>query len=72
MSVDKAIEALHKRIEAKYWDFPLVADEMRVTSYDASDNPLIIEYYRSNRLLFTHTITYDGSGRVTVKKLIMP
>lgn len=72
MSIDKALEAMHKRIESKYWDYPLVADEMRITSYDAGDNPLIVEYYRSNRLLFTHDLTYDGSGRIIIKKLITP
>jgi len=72
MSFDQTLERLNTRIESKYWDFPKVADEMRITSYDASDNPLVIKYYRSNRLLFTHELTYDGSGRITIKKLITP
>ena len=58
------------QIRNKFWDFPSQPDEMRITSYDANDNPLIIEYYRDSRLMFVHELTYDGSGRLIVKQLI--
>lgn len=70
MGADKYNEKIFDRISAKYWDIPEHPDEMRIASYDANNNPLIIEYYRSNKLLFKHELTYDGSGRLTVKKLI--
>ena len=69
--VDEAINRMSARIEAKYWDFPKVPDEMRIVSYDANSNPLIIEYYRQNQLLFTHTITYDVDGNLLTKKIIV-
>ena len=49
MSFDKDIL---KRLEAKFWDFPTDVDEMRIVSYDANYNPLIIEYYFSNKLYY--------------------
>lgn len=69
--VDKLQKRISDRLESKFWDFPYTPDEMRITSYDANDNPLVVEYYKSNRLLFTHYLTYDGSGRIIVKKLIV-
>ena len=69
--IDEASQKVLDAIRAKYWDFPSQPDEMRVTSYDADDNPLIIKYYRGAKHLFTHDLTYDGSGRITIKKLIL-
>jgi hypothetical protein len=63
-------EKILTALRNKYWDFPSEPDEMRITSYDANDNPLIIEYYKQNRHLFTHNLTYDGSGRLINKILI--
>jgi len=57
-------------LRAKYWDFPSQPDEMRVTSYDANSNPLVVKYYRDGRHLFTHDLTYDVDGNITIKKLI--
>jgi hypothetical protein len=67
MDYDKEIL---NRLEAKFWDFPTDVDEMRITSYDVNDNPLVVEYYFSNKLRFKHILTYDGSGRITIKQLI--
>lgn len=58
------------RLEAKFWDFPTDVDEMRVVSYDANFNPLIVEYYFTNKLKFKHLLTYDVDGNLTVKQLI--
>ena len=68
--VDDGINKVLDQIRNKFWDFPAQPDEMRITSYDANDNPLVIEYYRQGKHLFTHDLTYDGSGRLTVKLLI--
>jgi len=68
--IDEGSRAVLDAIRAKFWDYPSQPDEMRVTSYDASFNPLVVEYYRDNRLLFTHDLTYDVDGNITIKKLI--
>jgi len=67
MSFDKEIL---NRLEAKFWDYPTDVDEMRITSYDANFNPLVIEYYFSGTLKFIHEIEYDVDGNLTKKKLI--
>jgi len=67
--VDDSMNKVLDQIRNKFWDFPAQPDEMRITSYDGNDNPLIIEYYRDGALLFIHDLTYDGSGRLTVKLL---
>jgi hypothetical protein len=69
--VDESNKHILESLRAKFWDFPSQPDEMRVTSYDADDNPLVIEYYRQGRLMFEHNLTYDVDGRITVKKLIL-
>jgi len=58
------------QLESKFWDFPTHVDEMRITSYDANFNPLVIEYYFSSKIQFKHLLTYDVDGNLTVKKLI--
>lgn len=63
-------ERILQQLRNKYWDYPSEPDEQRITSYDANDNPLVIKYYKQGRHLFTHELTYDGGGRLTVKKLI--
>lgn len=57
--------------------YPAAYDYFTVTSYDASGNPLVIEFYNggsyntgtgaytSGTLAFTHYFKYDGSGRFT-------
>ena len=71
MSVESKFERrMYERISSKYWDYPVEADELRISSYDAFDNPLIIVYYRKGLEVFRHNLTYDGSGRLTEKKLI--
>jgi len=67
MSLEKEIRNI---LSSKFWDFPTEIDEQRIVKYDANDNPLIIEFYRNNDLKFTHIIEYDGSGRMTKKKLV--
>ena len=67
--VDTLQKQIASQLEAKFWDFPKTPDEMRIISYDANDNPLIIEYYKSGRRLFTHYLTYDGSGRIIIKTI---
>ena len=51
MSFEKEIL---NRLESKFWDFPTDVDEMRIVSYDANFNPLIVEYYFTNKLKFTY------------------
>ena len=63
-------ERAYQRISAKYWDYPAESDEMRILSYDAGDNPLIVAYYRKGTEMFRHELEYDVSGRIIVKKLI--
>jgi len=67
MSLEKEIL---NQLKAKFWDFPTDVDEMRITSYDANFNPLVIEFYFSGYMKFKHLLTYDGDGNITVKKLI--
>jgi len=68
--IDQASRYILEAIRAKYWDYPSISDEMKITSYDVFDNPLIIEFYKQGKLTFTHYLTYDGSGRLTDKKLV--
>lgn len=68
--IDEGDRHILDAIRAKFWDFPSQPDEMRITSYDANYNPLVIKYYRDERHLFTHELTYDVNGNLTVKKLI--
>jgi hypothetical protein len=68
--IDQAIKYLQETIKSKFWDYPSTPDEMKITSYDAFDNPTIIEFYKQGKLMFTHYLTYDGSGRLTDKKLV--
>lgn len=61
---------LTDRIIAKFWDYPTECDMMKIVQYDASDNPTDIEYWANGKLKFRHLLTYDGSGRLVMKRLV--
>ena len=69
---ERHLSAIQDYLHKLAWDMPIVPDEMRIPSYDANANPTQIDYYKSGVLVFTHDLTWDGDGNLTIKKLIYP
>lgn len=54
------------------WDYPRRPDEMRIPAYDVNSNPTQIDFYLDGVIIFTHELTWDVDGNLTVKKLVTP